>query len=58
MAAVWYIMVGVICVIGFFVQYLIHWLRDFIARKLGKTTTQELDEKAETPYKMEEAQMV
>ncbi|KAI8339328.1 hypothetical protein BD560DRAFT_412695 [Blakeslea trispora] len=57
-AAVWYIMVGVICVLGYFIQCAIHWLRDFVARKLGKTTTQELDEKAEPAYKMEESETV
>ncbi|KAI8390853.1 uncharacterized protein BYT42DRAFT_641428 [Radiomyces spectabilis] len=36
MAAVWYIVVGVIVVVFFFLQMLFHWIRNRIARKLGR----------------------
>lgn len=35
LVAVYYFMVAIICVVAFFVQFLIHWIRDFIARKTG-----------------------
>ncbi|RCH78806.1 hypothetical protein CU098_004850, partial [Rhizopus stolonifer] len=40
-AALWYILVGIICVVGYFFQCLIHWFRDFIARKSGRAVSQE-----------------
>lgn len=45
-AAIWYFAVGIICVVAFFIQVLIHWLRDFVARKTGKMSNVEIaDEK-------------
>ncbi|KAG1488820.1 hypothetical protein G6F47_012242 [Rhizopus delemar] len=47
-AAIWYVAVGLIVVISFFIQYLIHFLRDFIARKKGfGHRVQELESKLE-----------
>jgi hypothetical protein len=43
-AAIWYFAVGIICVLAFFIQILIHWLRDFVARKMGKIDQEELTE--------------
>ncbi|KAK4512605.1 uncharacterized protein ATC70_003308 [Mucor velutinosus] len=41
-AAIWYFAVGIICVVAFFIQVLIHWLRDFVARKTGKMNSVEI----------------
>lgn len=37
MAALWYFMVAIIVVVAYFVMVLIHWLRDWIARKTGRS---------------------
>lgn len=47
--AIWYFAVAIISVLIFFIQILIHWIRDFIARKMGKTEQEELTEKMEEP---------
>lgn len=44
-AAIWYFAVGIICVVAFFIQVLIHWLRDFVARKAGKMNNVEISDK-------------
>ncbi|CAO3653847.1 unnamed protein product [Mucor hiemalis] len=36
-AAIWYVAVALIVVVSFFIQVLIHYLRDLIARKMGKS---------------------
>ncbi|KAI9486804.1 MAG: hypothetical protein EXX96DRAFT_550671 [Benjaminiella poitrasii] len=35
-AALWYFVVAIIVVVGFFIMVFVHWIRDFIAHKMGK----------------------
>lgn len=44
-AAIWYIAVGLICVVAFFIQVLIHWVKEFVARKTGKVESIEINDK-------------
>ena len=46
-AAIWYFAVAVIVVASFFIQVLIHYVRDLIARKTGKADA-ELNEKTDS----------
>jgi hypothetical protein len=35
--------VGLICVVAFFIQVLIHWVKEFVARKTGKAESIEVN---------------
>ena len=52
--AIWYFVVAIIVVVAFFIMILIHWIRDFIARKTGKAEVSTMSEKTEEPQQQQE----
>ncbi|CEP09458.1 hypothetical protein [Parasitella parasitica] len=55
--AIWYFAVAIICVVAFFIQVLIHWGRDYIARKTGKADSPEIGEKDNDDYETSPAKL-
>lgn len=53
-AAIWYVAVAAIVTLSFFLQVLIHFLRDFIAKKAGKIQPTREVEKDTDMTKLEE----
>lgn len=57
-AAIWYIAVGVICIVAFFIQFLIHYLRELVARKLkGEKQHQDKSNVEENKLEVEERKL-
>lgn len=46
-AAIWYVAVAAIVIVSYLLQVLIHFLRDFVARKMGKSESSQRVEDGE-----------